>query len=352
MSELTSFLSSPIRRRNLLPELSLHNVSNYIEFTKGTIDPKRVSLFANFRDEIYFCDAFFNHYRRIGVEQFLIFDDRSSDGTDRFLSAQPDCVIFRSSLTYGQRVLLSSLDGKRKVQRAGVSFKSLIPHLFFNGSFVLNVDADEFLLMPSEACKICDVLQRLEGTGSRAMISPLVEFFPSRPSFSPDPHEHPTDLLSLFNENQYFLPSPTVNVNPNGAFDVSGMTKSEELFQRFSVKKPLLRPFAPQPKSPKIKIPIIKHEKDSYRIGSHQASAPVSPDIILPIAHFVFTPNFFGKIERVVSWRSHSQNSSKYQYYQQLVEKMKLENAGFLTPSSRIYCSTSDLIEAGLMKWP
>lgn len=352
MSELASHLSTFFRRRSSLPELSLQNVSNYIDIPKGVIDLQRPSLFSNFKDEIYFCKAFFNHYRRIGIEQFLIFDDRSSDGTDQFLQSQPDCVIIRSSLTYGQKVRFTSLDGRRQVQRAGVAFKSLIPHLFFEGKCVLNVDADEYLLLPGEEYSICDVIDRLEESGHRAMISPLVEFYPRHLSFSCEQCARPTDFMSLVSNNRYFLPAPIVNVSAKGFYKVSGATKSEELFDRFSIKRSKWRPFAPRPKSPKIKIPIIKHGNDAYRIGSHQVSTEVSPEIVLPIAHFVFTSNFFGKVERAVSWKSHSQGASKYRYFQQLLSKMELNGDCLLGPSSRIFSSSLDLLETGLMKWP
>ncbi len=76
-----------------LKKISVENVMDFVEVSSGVFNKEKVTLFSIFKDEIFFCKSFFDHYRSIGVEQFLILDDRSTDGTERFLRDQPDCVV-------------------------------------------------------------------------------------------------------------------------------------------------------------------------------------------------------------------------------------------------------------------
>ena len=46
----------------------------------------RATAFAVVKDEIYNLRAFFDHHRRLGVDQFIVLDDRSGDGTREWLA--------------------------------------------------------------------------------------------------------------------------------------------------------------------------------------------------------------------------------------------------------------------------
>src|SRR5579862_5245369 len=63
--------------------------------------PAGPAVFAIVRDEDYFLPFFFEHYRRLGVELFVIYDDRSGPASVEFLMTQPDCAVLRSDHAFG-----------------------------------------------------------------------------------------------------------------------------------------------------------------------------------------------------------------------------------------------------------
>ncbi|HET7203455.1 MAG TPA: glycosyltransferase family 2 protein, partial [Steroidobacteraceae bacterium] len=46
----------------------------------------RATAFAVVKDEMYNLRSFLDHHRRLGVDQFIVLDDRSSDGTREWLA--------------------------------------------------------------------------------------------------------------------------------------------------------------------------------------------------------------------------------------------------------------------------
>ena len=67
---------------------------------KNLAHPRGIALFSIIRDEMYFLPRFFAHYRQLGVDDFLIYDDRSIDGSTDFLIAQSDCTVLTGSYKY------------------------------------------------------------------------------------------------------------------------------------------------------------------------------------------------------------------------------------------------------------
>lgn len=136
-------------------------------------------MFSIFRDEMYFAPAFFAHYRAMGVEQFLIFDDKSTDGTSAFLDAQPDCIRITSDLRYGDEIVVKEAEGTRK-RRAGIYFKGAIPQVLMPGRFVTYVDADEFLILPPGVTRLDEITARLDAEGDTAGLCDAGRVLPAR----------------------------------------------------------------------------------------------------------------------------------------------------------------------------
>ena len=61
----------------------------------AAIRPGDVLAVATLRNEISHLPGFLDHYRRLGVAQFLIVDHGSDDGSDRYLADQPDVSLWR-----------------------------------------------------------------------------------------------------------------------------------------------------------------------------------------------------------------------------------------------------------------
>jgi hypothetical protein len=154
------------------PLLDFHDAARLVRPVSGTVRSDRLTLFAVFRDEMFFCPAFFDHYRGLGVEQFLIVDDQSVDGTREFLSAQPDCVMLTCDYRFGQPVLYSDPSGAERKERAGTYMKIAVPQMFLPDRYVFYADADEFQILPE------GVVERLRDAGCPSVAASVVEMFP------------------------------------------------------------------------------------------------------------------------------------------------------------------------------
>ena len=107
----------------------LDNLGNHIKITNGRILDVNVNLYAIIRDEMFNLPAFFSHYRDLGVQQFLVLDDGSVDGSSEFLCKQPDCVVLTSDIRFGSlvdSVALTEFGNIRRV-RWGKLLKLVIP---------------------------------------------------------------------------------------------------------------------------------------------------------------------------------------------------------------------------------
>jgi hypothetical protein len=160
------------------PLLDFHDAARLVRPVSGTVRSDRLTLFAVFRDEMFFCPAFFDHYRGLGVEQFLIVDDQSVDGTREFLSAQPDCVMLTCDYRFGQPVLYSDPSGAERKERAGTYMKIAVPQMFLPDRYVFYADADEFQILPEGVDRLQTVVERLRDAGCPSVAASVVEMFP------------------------------------------------------------------------------------------------------------------------------------------------------------------------------
>ena len=144
---------------------------------KGPRNEQGIGLFSMVRDELYFLPRFFQHYRALGVTDFVIYDDRSADGTTEYLVAQPDCTVvtgpYRFDTTFG--VMPTGLPKKFFDY-----VKEILPDTFFNNRWALTVDADEFVFLPSKCGDLGAFTSFLEAEKRLYASGPMVDLFPQR----------------------------------------------------------------------------------------------------------------------------------------------------------------------------
>lgn len=315
---------------------------------------------------MYFLPSFLEHHRAIGVEQFLFLDDCSIDGTASFLSDQPDCVVLRMPLRFGQVIAYKPRNRRLAINRAGILMKNEIPELLLRDKFVLYLDADEFLFLPPGVSSVRDVIARVECIGETSVGASVVEFFPH--GISDIATEFvPRSLADLLREYPYFDASQLIRLRHKKDPDLIGDSKSMSLARHFcpdAGKRPiddflrrLQRPreFLRKPRqlgvSSRFKTPILLHNDTSFQIGSHRSSPPACFDILLTIGHFVFTSNLNAKIERALKWKSHNAGAVKYSHYVSLCDAMKRVDGSFVTSASVKFECTSQFLDHELMKW-
>jgi hypothetical protein len=134
MSFLTAFVSTQYARyralwrhgRELKP----------IVVRTGAIRNSDILLVTCLRNELtrlpYFCD----YYRKLGVNQFLIVDNGSTDGVQDWARSQPDVSLWFTKASY-------------KESKFGMEWCNYLLKKFGTGHLCVTVDPDEFLVYPS-----------------------------------------------------------------------------------------------------------------------------------------------------------------------------------------------------------
>lgn len=303
--------------------------------------------------------SFFDHYRKLGVQQFLIYDDRSEDGTRAFLSSQPDCVVLTSEFGFGDPVTAAYPGAPPKTDRWGTYLKSVIPRAFLRRKYALYVDADEFLVLPPEL-GLREVYASLAAHSIDAVAASLLEVYPRRVSdldgaVSPRRFE---DLIALY---PYFDGRPLLALEDGSQPVALNDSASTRLFGTYGIGKRSIfdralrrakgKPPALRTKSATKKTPIVHWRDDVWLEGSHVANVPPTARALLTLAHFKFTHAFAAKIERAQKWRSHASSGSKYDAYAELLRAMRRRDGSFSGPASVAWEGWDQLERLGLARW-
>jgi hypothetical protein len=324
-------------------------------------DPDKLTIFSVFRDEIAFCPAFFDHYRKLGAEQFVIIDDGSVDGTREWLEAQGDACVLTMAHRYGDP-LTFRVGASVSPSRAGLYWKVALPHVFFDGRYVTYVDADEFLIPPPGGVSLPDIVARLRSEGATSAVASVVEFFPrdagGLQGALPDSFE------SLVAAYPFFEPDPLVTLGGPEGRRVVGRSKTARLFETYGVRPRVVRRGWHRlwmssrakkaqlfQKSARHKTPIVLRSADSFQVDSHNANLPPSQTMVLTLAHFVFTAEFADKTQRAMAWGAHASGAAKYRYYAELLDRMRGVPDAFIERDTARFEGPGQLIEAGLMQW-
>ncbi|MCH2165521.1 MAG: glycosyltransferase family 2 protein [Marinovum sp.] len=351
-----------------LPEYDIPDVGQLISQVYGEVDPEKISMFVPVKNELPLLPQFLAHYRGMGFEQFLFYDDQSDDGTFDFLHAQPDCVVMHTTMTFGEMLHYTGKTHKGiRELRFGTFIKMAAPPHFLPGKIVAYFDADEFLLLPPGVTHIRQVYDRIEVIGSTGAYASVVEFFPrSVKSFA---KPLPETVEGLFEEYGWFEPEalfdPMAKLDKKGKPVFTAPSKSMRLFEDFDIQFELERTTLREKvylsskekrdqafnRSARHKTPLLKRTDDSFMFSCHDAIVPPSGEILLTIAHFVFTSNFAQKITNVQKWKAHVKGGRKYKYYGKLMDTMGHVDEGFVGPNTLKYEGPEQLIECGLMKW-
>jgi hypothetical protein len=331
---------------------------NHVRIQSGRFRDADVNLYAIMRDEMFFLHAFLAHYRQLGVEQFLILDDSSSDGTREFLSAQTDCLVLTSDLGFGDPVATEDGEGRVRTTRAGTLLKRIIPQKYLKNKYALYVDADEFLILPEGLCDLRTVIGLLEKNQIVCVAASLVDFYPQELTDLDRPIRAKffSDLLDQY---PYYDATPLVELVHGDWPKPLGEGASKRLFREHRIRDvppalpdlARLLPFFSTPRSAWLKTPLIKWDDHTWLDGSHNANVPPSHRVLLSMVHFKFTFDLKRRTAQALNRKSHSRGGRKYLHYQQLMETMRRRGSNFIGSETARYGSPADLAAHGLLKW-
>ncbi|MDE4131508.1 glycosyltransferase family 2 protein [Phaeobacter sp. QD34_3] len=129
-------------------------------------NPDEVTLIALVRDGSYYLEAFFDHYRSLGIRHFVFFDNGSEDDTIERIRQQPGTAIVQSKLPWGQFENM---------------FRSFAAGRYARDRWCLIVDMDEiFDFEGRQEIGLAGLIRYLQRQGHTAMMAQMLEMFPQR----------------------------------------------------------------------------------------------------------------------------------------------------------------------------
>jgi hypothetical protein len=317
------------------------------------------------KDEMFFLRPFLSYYRALGVDEFLILEDGSQDGTLEFLLEQPDVTVLKSSFSYGEEFRRrSKLPWRHHKMRAGIRLKALIPDAFLRDKWCLYADADEYLIMPPQFSHISEMTQELEKHDIHFLFGSVIETYPrqfgdlANPVTAPDEFEQLCSLSPFFDDVkllEIWDSGDVVRLNPSASgrlFSAYGIpfgsdqevsTVNEVIASGYQKKLAI--------GSAIHKIPLLRPSRRvKYRSG-HLASKKPTAAAGVSILHFKFTFDLLRRLELALRSKAWSVGSKKYSSYEQLLSRMKAANGSFLGPDSSSYQSPEQLVRSGNLWW-
>jgi hypothetical protein len=251
----------------------------------------RVAVVAAVRNEAAILPLFLDHYRRLGVEAFLVADNASTDGTAAILAAAEDVAVFAAETPYAASLF-------------GVAWQQALVAQFRLGRWSVLADADEFLVLPDDCPRLPDLLEGPDMAGFDAVRVLMLDMYPKGPlsavtlaSGDPfaetgwadrEPYRRDTPVRGPFSDGETLTSALRHRLIP-------GMRS--ELFTAQKVAILRYRPW--------MRLTAGLHHVGEVRLAPRD----------LTFAHFKYTAAFRAKAEAEVRRKQHFNNAEEYQAY-------------------------------------
>jgi hypothetical protein len=305
----------------------------------GKISPHGMAMFCIVRDEIYFLPFLLEHYRRLGVDHFLFYDDGSNDGSLEFLQAQQDCAIITSSTPFGS------------IGRGGVRYchvlKAWVPRTVFGDRWVLTVDADEFLLLPEPFVDLKALCAAIEREGGGSAVAAMVDLYPETLNLRNYPYS-----LNPFAMNRYFDRGPFFHwrqgdLEPARRHDGVRYRLADMLFEHHRADYIAIYGENRHIGAKLWKVPLVNHSSAIRPVGDHELNEPPFLGVQMALAHFKFAPNLDQKIEYALASKAYFKASREYRLLERVVHYFS--NVPLLCERTCVLTTVHDLERANLL---
>lgn len=255
-----------------------------------------VAVVACLRNEAGILPLFLDHYRRQGVEAFLIADNGSDDGTLDLLAQAPDVALFSVDTPYAQ-------------SQFGVAWQQALLSNFRAGQWSLLADADEFLILPEgPASGLPALLDTPAFAGTDAARVLMLDMYPQGPL-----SQVTLESGDPFAEAGFVDRAPFLRASAGRGPFSDGETLTSALRHRLI---PGSRPelFVAQ------KYALLRYRPwMRLSAGLHFVAEARPAPCDLLFAHFKYTAAFHAKARNEVQRRQHFNNAEEYAKYLALV---------------------------------
>ncbi len=233
------------RRRALWTSFRSRHQLRVVRDLTGAIKPDDILAVVVLRNEITRLPFFLEHYRRLGVTQFLVVDNGSDDGSAEYLAEQRDVSVWHTEHSY-------------RASRFGLDWLTWLQIKYAHGHWCLMVDVDELLIYSDDQARnlraLTDWLDRQGRIGFGAL---MLDLYPkgALDQCAYTPGQDPRDVL------QWFDPSPyrVERQSPMGNLWVQGGARARIFHGDDLRRSPTLN-----------KTPLVKwHRRYSYVNSTH-----------------------------------------------------------------------------------
>ncbi|MCF6273156.1 MAG: glycosyltransferase family 2 protein [Rhodobacteraceae bacterium] len=286
-----------------------------------------VFVFLTLRNELKRLPFFLEYYRKLGVSQFFIVDNGSTDGSSAYLQSQPDVSLWYTDASY-------------KKAAFGVLWINSLLNEFGHRHWCLVVDVDELFIYPHHDTRPLSALTAwLDVSRVSSFGAMLIDMYAKDPA----PYtqgQNPLDVLTHFDAGNY-------TQRRNHRFTelwIQGGPRQRRFFSKKPAKAPALN-----------KTPLIKWEKHFVYISSTHVLLPRSLNqtyerlggerICGALLHTKFLPDLAERAKEELHRGEHYDNSVEYRAYAENETALK----ELYTPQSSRYSGWQQLERLGLI---
>jgi Glycosyl transferase family 2 len=286
----------------------------------GSKSRSGVIVFSIVRDEEYFLPHFLSHYRSLGAEEFCIYADRCNERTLEILNAQPDVTILVSDkLQYGDTFGVYPSGAPRRLNQ---KLKETVPEEYFPGRWVMVVDADEFVLLPTPFQSLSAFVNALEKADQFYSYAPMVDFYPgslSQRFF--DRGLAPFRGAPFFDAGPYHI-WPSAHETPSIIYSGVRQRILSTLSQRYPEEIASIYGGCAIAPALNWKFPVVKQGVGIERLGAHRISIHATASLHCSLAHFKFYPDIDRKIDAAISEKQYFAQSVEYRMLRLAIERL------------------------------
>lgn len=271
------------------------------------------------KNDIIKIPRFLEHYRSLGIENFVFLDNMSTDGTKEFLCSQKDTMVF-------------SCEHEYRSERRVAWINRLIAE-FGDNRWYLVVDSDEFIsYIGCSEHKLSEITKMVARSGMTRIEGFMVDMYPKDDLFEMENAEDFRSEYCYFDKDTY-----TVTNLQRGKLIRGG---------------PRTRIFEKQMQLSK--FPLFFFEKDDIVPSAHYMipfEKNISAPVYFAILHYKFMGNGdYEKLREAVEKGIYNNNSEDYKQYWNVVSKNG--NITFYDEEHSIMYSEENLKKLDLLEAP
>lgn len=237
------------RRRLLARAIAKRRQLDPVVDRTRAIAPGAILCVACIRNERRRLPHWLEHYRRLGIDHFLIVDNDSDDGGTALLADQNDVSLWSTGHSY-------------RLSRFGLDWLTWLMIRFAHGHWCLTVDADELLIYPYwQSRPLAALAGRLADEGRDSFGTLMLDLYPPGPLGDAAGGGDPLGTLTHFDGGNY-----TIRVQePMRNLWVQGGPRARAFFADDARRAPTLQ-----------KVPFVRWSRRHVYVNSTHAILPRS----------------------------------------------------------------------------